>query len=48
MEYLDGTAGIKEDSILNNTIKERLSRYDGVAKVHNFQDATVDDMNITS
>ena len=43
-EYLDGTAGIKEDSILNNTIKERLSRYDGVAKVHNFQDATVDDM----
>ena len=43
-EYLDGRAGIKEDSILNDIIQERLSRNEHVAKVHNFQGTTVDNM----
>ena len=43
-KYPEGKAVIIGDSILNGIIQEPLSREGRVVKVHNFRDATVDDM----
>ena len=40
----DDTAHIIGDSILNGIIQARLSRKERAIKVHNFRDATLDDM----
>ena len=44
-KYPEGTAVIIGDSVLNEFIQERLSRKGRAVTVHNFQGATVDNMN---